>query len=86
MTATPELPFIGAGVVALVGGVKREGKFPEKGVIAVVGVVLLVLVTSATANTRIAPVVHAFGILTLIGAVFGTVRIFQQPQKQKGLK
>ena len=82
MTATPELPFIGAGVVALVGGIKREGKFPEKGVIAVVGTVLLILAASATANTRIAPAVHAFGILVLIGATFGTVRIFQQ----KGLK
>jgi len=81
LATTPELPFIGAGVVALIGGIKREGKFPEKGVIAVVGTVLLILVAAATANTRIAPAVHAIGILTLIGSVFGTVRIFQQPQK-----
>jgi len=74
----PELPFIGAGAVAIVGGIKKEGHFPTNGLTSVMATVVLVFVASATANTRIAPLVHAIGLLVLMGATYGTVREFQK--------
>ena len=77
MATAPELPFLGAGVVALIGGTKREGHFPVKGVSTVVGTVGLVIAASATSETRLAPLVHALGLLVLLAAVYGTVRAYQ---------
>jgi hypothetical protein len=77
--ASPELPFMAAGAISIVGGVKREGHFPSNGLTAVIGTVVLVIFASATANTKVAPLVHAMGLLVLLGATFGTVRKFQAP-------
>ena len=74
----PELPFIGAGAVAIIGGIKKEGHFPANGLKAVIATVALVFVASATANTKVAPLVHAIGLLVLMGAVYGTVREYQK--------
>lgn len=79
---SPELPFLAAGAISIVGGIKREGHLPSNSLNAVVGTVVLVIAASATANTRVAPLVHAVGLLVLLGAVYGTVRKFQpQPAK-----
>ncbi len=69
----PELPFLGAGVVSIVGGAIAEKKWPANGLKAVVGTVALVIVASATAESRIAPLVHAIGLLLLLTAVMATV-------------
>jgi hypothetical protein len=74
----PELPFLAAGAIAIVGGTKREGKFPVNGMQALIATVVLVVAASATANTRIAPLVHAIGLLLLMAAVYGTVRQYQK--------
>jgi hypothetical protein len=74
----PELPFLAAGAVAIVGGTKREGKFPANGMQALIATVVLVVAASATANTRIAPLVHAVGLLLLMAAVYGTARQYQK--------
>jgi hypothetical protein len=65
----PELPFLGAGAVAIVGGTIREGHFPSKGGQAVLGTLVLTVVASATTDSRIAPLVHAIGLLLLLAAV-----------------
>jgi len=77
----PELPFLGAGVIAIVGGIKREGRFPKEGMRAVVATVLLTLVASAADGTRLAPLIRAIGFLLLIGASYGTTRAFMEGAK-----
>lgn len=65
----PELPFLAAGGVAIIGGAIAEKRWPSNGLKAVIGTVALVIAASATANTRIAPLVHAVGLLLLLTAV-----------------
>lgn len=72
----PEMPFLLAGGVAIAGGVAREKGFPKNGTIAVVGTVALVILASATANTPVAPLVRAIGLLVLLGAVMSAVPAF----------
>jgi hypothetical protein len=79
--ATPELPYLAAGVVALIGGAKREGRFPDNGLKAVIATVVLVLIASATQGSKIAPLVRAIGLVVLLGAAFGTVRAYQPKGK-----
>lgn len=68
---SPEFPYIGATLVALVTGVRREGGFPANGIPALIAAAILVIVASATANTRIAPLVRAIGIALLLSALMG---------------
>jgi hypothetical protein len=69
----PEMPFLAAGAVALAGGVARERSFPKEGMSAVIGTVALVIIASATADTPIAPLVRALGLLFLMVAVMAAV-------------
>lgn len=77
-----ELPYLGAGIVALVGGARRQGGWPKYGIEAVVAMIVLVVVASATNGTRLAPLVRAIGMLLLLGAVYGAAR--SQPPRQDG--
>lgn len=77
----PELPFLGAGAVALIGGTARAKGFPPNGLNAVVGTTALVIVASATAGSRIAPLVHALGLLLLMASVMAATRQFSPPKK-----
>ena len=72
----PEMPFMAAGTVAVVGGIAREGKFPASGLNAVVGTVILVIAVSATADTAIAPLMRAIGVLLLLTSVMAAVPAF----------
>lgn len=72
----PEMPFLAAGGVALAGGVAKSGGLPKNTLSAVVGTVALVIVASATADTPIAPVVRAIGLLLLLAAVMASVPAF----------
>jgi hypothetical protein len=78
---SPELPFLGAGTVAIVGGAIAEKHWPSNGLKAVIGTVALVIAASATAGTRIAPLVHAIGLLLLLTAVMAAVK--QNYKKEK---
>ena len=78
----PELPYMAAGTVAIVGGIAREGAFPKAGLNAVVGTVILVVVVSATAGTAVAPLARAIGMLLLLASVMAAVPAFTT----KGLK
>lgn len=81
MGARPELPFLAAGAVAVTGATIRDGKFPALGKTAI-GVVALVLVASATINTKAAPLIHALGLLILMATVMGATRIIYNKQKK----
>ena len=77
----PELPYLGAGALAITGGAIREGKWPGEGMKAVVGTVALVIGASATADTRFAPLVHAVGLLLLLASVMAVVKATQKKGK-----
>ena len=65
----PEMPYLAAGGIVLAGGaIKKKGP-PPNAVRSVMGTVVLVIVASATAGSRVAPLVHAIGILLVMGAV-----------------
>lgn len=70
----PELPYVAATGVAVVGATMRDGHIPPLSR-AVVGLVALILVASATTGTKIAPLVHAFGLLVLLVTVMAAVNI-----------
>ena len=72
----PEMPYLAAGAISLAGGVARERAFPREGLTAVIGTVALVVIASATADTPLAPVVRAFGLLVLLAAVMSAVPAF----------
>lgn len=77
----PEMPYLAAGITALVGGYKRERGFPRNGITAVIATVALVIFASATAETKAAPIVRAIGLLMLMGAVMATVPAFTTKRK-----
>jgi hypothetical protein len=78
----PELPFLAAGAVAITGGAIREHKWPSNATTAVIGTVALTVAASATAETRIAPLVHAIGLLLLLSAVMASVTAVQNAKKK----
>jgi peptidoglycan/LPS O-acetylase OafA/YrhL len=82
----PELPFLAAGGVAVVGGFAREKHWPKEGTAALIGTGVTVIVASATAGTRIAPIVRAMGLLILLVSVIASVPVLQASQAKKGKK
>lgn len=81
----PEMPFLAAGAIAITGGAIKEHKWPSNATTAVIGTVVLTLAASATAETRVAPLVHAVGLLLLLSSVMATVTSVQNAKK-KGKK
>lgn len=71
----PEFPYLAAGAVAIGGAAMREKAWPKEAPRAIVGTVALVLLASASSDTPLAPLVHAFGLLVLLIAVMTAVRI-----------
>lgn len=78
MELRPELPFLVAGLTSIVGGVIKEKKWPKDTGRVVIGTAVLVVVASATTNTKIAPLIHAIGLLLLLSTVMATVRYTQK--------
>jgi peptidoglycan/LPS O-acetylase OafA/YrhL len=78
----PEMPFLAAGLVSLAGGTARERGFPNEGMTAVIGTVALVIVASATADSPIAPLVRAIGLLLLMAAIMAAVPAFTKKGKK----
>lgn len=79
----PELPYLAAGIVSIVGGAIREKKWPESTVRSIVGTVALVIAASATSNTRVAPLVRAIGMLLLLTSVMAAVKAANQVKVKK---
>lgn len=78
-----EMPYLAAGAVSIIGGTAREGRFPSRGVNAVIGTVVLVIAASATSDTKIAPLVRAIGLLLLMTSVMAAVPAFNKKQVKK---
>ena len=79
----PEMPFFATGFVAIVGGTIREHAWPKEGAQAILGTLVLVVVASATAGTRIAPLVRAIGLLLLLTATMAAVNATNAAAKKK---
>lgn len=78
----PELPYLAAGALAITGGVIRDGGWPKNLVPSLIGTVVLVIAASATANTKVAPLVHAIGLLLSLAAVIAATRAAQERKKK----
>lgn len=74
----PELPFLAAGGVSIIGGAIRQKKWPDNTVRSIVGTLALVVVASATTNSKAAPLVHAVGLLLLLTSIMAAVRATQK--------
>jgi hypothetical protein len=74
----PELPFLAAGVVSVIGGAIHQKRWPDNTGRAAIGTVVLVLASSASANTRIAPLVQAVGLLLLLTSIMAAVKATQK--------
>jgi hypothetical protein len=70
----PELPFLAAGGIAIVGGAIRDKKWPANTTKAIIGTVVLTVLASASSDTPFAPLVHAVGLLVLLVAVLAAVK------------
>jgi hypothetical protein len=78
----PEFPFLAAGAVAITGGAIREHKWPSHATNAVIGTIVLTVAASASANSRIAPLVHAIGLLLLLASVMAATLAVQNAKKK----
>lgn len=78
----PELPYLAAGGVAIAGGAIQTGKWPANTPRVLMGTVVLVLVASASTNTRVGPLVHAIGLLLLLTTVMAAVRAANKRKKK----
>lgn len=65
----PEMPFLAAGGIVLAGGAIKAKGPPPNALRSLMGTIVLVIVASATAGSKVAPLVQAFGILMVIGAL-----------------
>lgn len=77
----PEMPFLAAGAVSVIGGAIQQKKWPDNTGRAVIGTVVLVLVASASTNTRMAPLVQAVGLLLLLTSIMAAVKAAQSKRK-----
>lgn len=80
--ARPELPYLGAGAVSIIGGAIAERQWPSHTMGAVIGTTALVLVASATAETKLAPLVHAVGLLLLLASIMAAVKAADKAKKR----
>ena len=71
----PEMPFLAAGAVTIVGGSVHEKHWPKNAARSIIGTVALVVLSSASEGTALAPLVHAIGLLILLVAVIAAIRL-----------
>lgn len=70
----PELPYLAAGAISLIGGARREGGIPSNALPAVVGTVVLVIAASTSTGSAIAPLVRAVGIVLAMSAAIAAAK------------
>lgn len=75
------MPFLAAGAITLGAGAAREKGWPKEGVRALIGTVALVIVASATAESALAPIVRALGLLVLLVAILAAVPVWTAARK-----
>ncbi len=79
----PELPFLAAGAIAVAGGAIAEKKWPDNVGSVVIGTVVLVVVASATTDTKIASLVRAIGLLLVMTTIMAAVKRANESKVKK---
>lgn len=62
------MPYLAAGAIAVGGGAIKNHGWPANTLTAVIGTVALVILASATSDTKLAPLVRAVGLLLVLSA------------------
>lgn len=83
MADHPELPFLAAGGISLIGGAVAEKGWPSNSLRAVIGTVVLVVIASASSGSRIAPLVRAIGLLIVLAASLAAIKQVADSKKKK---
>lgn len=65
----PELPYIGAAVVAYVGYTRKHKQFPPNGLTRFMALIAVIIFVSGMSDTKLAPVFNSLGVLTLIATI-----------------
>lgn len=81
MDSRPELPFLAASGIAVAGSTMAHGKLPDLTRV-MIGTIVCVLVASASGGTKVAPLVHAFGMLVLLVSVIAATNSVIQSKKK----
>ena len=81
----PEMPYLAIGAIAVAGATIKNDKVPGL-TLPAIGTIGLVIVTSASAGTRVEPLVTAIGHLLLISVIIATVNVVRNNAKKKGKK
>lgn len=76
----PELPYLAAGVISVAGAVRASHGWPSSLTRSVIGTAVLVIVASMSADTKLAPLVRAIGLLFAMAAVIAAVRLNSKPK------
>lgn len=79
----PEMPYLAAGAIAITGGAIKNHGWPANTLTSVIGTVALVIIASATSDTKIAPLVRAVGLLVLLSAFMAAVKAVITSRKGK---
>lgn len=79
----PEMPYLAAGAIAITGGAIKNHGWPANTLTSVIGTVALVIIASATSDTKIAPLVRAVGLLVLLSAFMAAVKAVITSKKGK---
>lgn len=75
------MPYLAAGGISLISGAIVEHKWPSNSTRVLIGTVTLVVIASATGETKLAPLVHAVGLLTLLTAAMAATKTIQASKK-----
>lgn len=74
----PEMPYLAAGAVTLIGATVKEGNWPKDAARSLIGTVALVVLASASTDTPLAPLVRAIGLLLFLVAAMAAIRLNQK--------
>lgn len=79
----PEMPYLAAGAIAIGGGAIKNHGWPTNTLTSVIGTVALVIFASATAGTKVAPLVRAVGLLLVLAASMAAMNSILAARKKK---
>lgn len=77
------MPYLAAGAIAIGGGAIKNHEWPSNTLTAVIGTVALVILASATSDTKFAPLVRAVGLLLVLSAFIAATKAVISAKKKK---
>lgn len=80
------LPYLGAGVLAIIAGAIRKKDWPDNTLKSTLATVALMLIAGMASQTRLAPLVKAIGVLLCFAAGMAAVRAGYETKKKSGGK